>query len=276
MHCWTSFTSSEYWCKIQRQRQDCKLESPSISRAWKHLHTWCWVLPQLPKLHLNFTLEASPRKTYSSSDLCFLSVGDTKHRAGCSRALSAALLITGRTKEREAVQLIHDHLQLILRCVIGTTKTLHTFHALQGCMFHHLSHWWFAGFTLLSIRNSAEEQKYPLFSEYKISSVCVCTHFIHRLYFLSNDLWVSLVSWNWVLFACSQLPFLPLSSKESLLKWLLWTLSRSPEGWYRKQRVSFLYKLLGCSHNSLKFICPQQPAIGQKINGLSRDQAKHN
>lgn len=104
----------------------------------------------------------------------------------------------------------------------------------------------------------------------------VCAHFIHRLYFLSNDLWVSLVSWNWVLFACSQLPFLPLSSKESLLKWLLWTLSRSPEGWYRKQRVSFLYKLLGCSHNRLKFICPQQPAIGQKINGLSRDQAKHN
>lgn len=174
LHCWTNFISSEYWCKIQRQGQACKLESPGISRAWRHLHTWCWVLPQLPELHLNFTLEASPRKTYSSSDLCFLSVGDTKHRAGCSRALAAALLITGRTKEREAVQLIHDHLQLILRCVIGTTKPLHTFHALQGWMFHPLSHWWFAGFTLLSVRNSAGGQKYPLFSEYEISSACVC------------------------------------------------------------------------------------------------------
>lgn len=93
-----------------------------------------------------------------------------------------------------------------------------------------------------------QEQKFPLFSEYKIGGVwgmCVYVFSIHWLYFLSNDLWVSLVSWNWVLFACSQFPFLPLSSKESLLKWLLWTLSRSPQGWYRKQRVSFLYKLLG-------------------------------
>lgn len=60
---WSNLTSLENWCKIHRQGQAYKLEPPNISRAWRHLHTWCWVLSQLPELCLNFALEASPRKT---------------------------------------------------------------------------------------------------------------------------------------------------------------------------------------------------------------------
>jgi len=154
-------------------------------------------------------------------------------------------------EKREAIQLIHDHFQL---CYLNFKIHLK----------HFTCHW---------DRCSTTDQKHcadaeiPIILGVPLASFCVsvvCA--LQSLTSLSlSDLWVSLVSWNWVLFACSQFPFLPLSSKESSLKCFLWTLSRSPEGWYRKQWVSFLYKLLGCSHNSLEFICTRQPAIGQKL-----------
>lgn len=217
-------------------------------------------LAQPSELRVDSALEASPRKTSSCSDLCFQCLRNKKFRAGGDRPLPTVLLMPGGKRSYSGdpwafpAHLLepHKNFKRTSRAAGMDIPPPHPTGALRRLPFYRSE-------KLRGCRDSHSFQKNP-----PTVSAWGWRRCSPRLYFLSNDRRVSLVSWNWVLFACSQFPFLPFSSKESLLKCFLWALSRSPEGWYRKQRVSFLYKLLGCSHNSLKFICPPQPAIGQK------------